>query len=120
MKRGDIVVVDFPYSDGSASKIRPALVILNDRENVRLRDTVIATITGNISRVSYPTQVLVDPNTAVGASSSLHGPSSVLCCHLYTIRQSLVISTIGYLSATLMQEVDESLRAALDLKPSGP
>lgn len=28
-KQGDIVLVDFPFSDGGGSKIRPSLVISN-------------------------------------------------------------------------------------------
>lgn len=121
MKRGDVVVVDFPYADGSASKVRPALIVQNDRDNARdnarLRDTIIALVTGNISRAQEPTQLLVDPNTTDGASSGLHGPSCVLGSHLYTLRQSLVMSTIGHLSDPLMVKVDACLRESLDVKP---
>jgi mRNA interferase MazF len=117
MKRGDVVVVDFPYADGSASKVRPALVVQSDRDNARLRDTIIALITGNISRSQEPTQLLVDPNTTDGVSSGLHGPSCVLGSHLYTLRQSLVMSTIGHLSDPLMDKIDDCLRAALDVQP---
>ncbi len=117
MKRGDVVVVDFPYSDGSASKIRPALVVQNDRDNARLRDTIVALITGNISRVHEPTQLLVDPQTTEGASSGLHGPSAVLCGHLYTMRQSRTATTIGHLADPLMDQVNKSHREALGTKP---
>ncbi len=115
MKRGDVVVVNFPYSDGSASKVRPALVVQNDADNARLRDTIMALITGNISRVAEPTQLLIDPNTPDGASSGLHGPSAVLCRHLYTVRQSLAMTTIGRLSDPLMGKVDECLKEAFDI-----
>jgi mRNA interferase MazF len=33
MKRGDVVLVDWPFSGGGSSKIRPALIIQNDRDN---------------------------------------------------------------------------------------
>lgn len=115
MKRGDVVLVDFPYTDGSASKVRPALVVQNDSDNARLRDTIMALITGNVRGVNEPTQLLVDPNTSDGTSSGLHGPSSVLCRHLYTVRQALVVSTIGHLSDPAMNEVNECLRKALDI-----
>ncbi|NOZ40306.1 MAG: type II toxin-antitoxin system PemK/MazF family toxin [Planctomycetes bacterium] len=115
MKRGEVVLVDFPYTDGSASKVRPALVVQNDRDNARLRDIVVALITGNTSRSHEPTQHLVDPNMPEGASSGLHGASSVLCRHLYTVRLSLVIRTIGYLPAVEMKAIDQCLKAALGL-----
>ena len=46
-RRGEVVLVDYPYSDGG-SKIRPALVVQNDRDNARLAKTVIVMITGNL------------------------------------------------------------------------
>jgi mRNA-degrading endonuclease toxin of MazEF toxin-antitoxin module len=32
-KRGDVVIIDFPFTDLPQSKPRPALVIQNDRDN---------------------------------------------------------------------------------------
>ena len=118
MNRGDIVVIDLPNSDGSPGKVRPALVVQNDSDNARLRDSIVALITGNITRVNEPTQTLVDPNTPEGQSSGLHGPSAVLCGHVYTIRQSRAIDTIGSLSDSLMGEIDECLKQAFALTDS--
>lgn len=33
VQRGDVVVVDFPYSDQTGSKLRPALVVQADALN---------------------------------------------------------------------------------------
>jgi mRNA interferase MazF len=76
--RGDVVVVDFPYSDGG-SKVRPALVVQNDRDNARLAKTVIALITGNLRPAGDPSHFLVDPAAPDGAGSGLRGPSPVSC-----------------------------------------
>jgi mRNA interferase MazF len=51
MNRGDVVILDHPYSDGSGSKVRPALVVQNDRDNHRLTNTIVVLNTGNISRI---------------------------------------------------------------------
>ena len=64
MKRGDVVILDHPYSDGSGSKVRPAFIVQNDRDNQRLTNTIVALITRNISRVGEPTQMLIDVTTA--------------------------------------------------------
>ncbi|CAN5368342.1 hypothetical protein BH10PLA2_BH10PLA2_11920 [soil metagenome] len=45
--RGDVVLVDFPFSTGAASKVRPALMGQNDRDNQRLQNTIIAHITSH-------------------------------------------------------------------------
>lgn len=113
MKRGDVVIVEFPFTDGGRGKNRPALVVQHDRDNRRLTNTVVAMISGNVRHASEPTQVIVDPNTPAGASSGLHGPSVIKCNNLFTIRQQDVQRIIGSLSAQMLAAVDDALRAAL-------
>jgi mRNA-degrading endonuclease toxin of MazEF toxin-antitoxin module len=38
--RGDVVLVDYPFTAGGA-KVRPALVVQNDRDNARMANTVV-------------------------------------------------------------------------------
>lgn len=87
MKRGDLVVVEFPYVDGRRGKNRPVLAIQNDRDNQRLTNSIVAMISGNLRHASEPTQLLIDPNHLEGASSGLRGRSIVKCDNLLTIRQ---------------------------------
>jgi mRNA interferase MazF len=54
IRRGDVVVVDFPFTDIGQSKFRPALVVQNDRDNQRIRKTIVAMITGNLRRPQPP------------------------------------------------------------------
>src|SRR5688572_2449132 len=96
--RGDIVVVSFPYSDGSGAKIRPSLVIQNDMDNKRLDNTVVAMITGNISHSHESTQLLIDPSTPEGQHSGLRGPSVVKCNVLVTVSQRTILRTLGHVS----------------------
>ena len=115
MKRGDVILVDFPCHDKPGSKIRPALVVQNDRDNQRLANTIIAMITGNVRYAADPTNLLVDPGQADGASSGLRGPSLVKCGNLFTVTQAKVIHTIGTLSLATMHQIDERLRVALGI-----
>ncbi len=110
--RGEVVVVDFPFTDGG-SKIRPALIVQTDRDNLRLAKTVIAMITGNLRRAGDPSHVLVDPAKPEGVGSGLRGPSLVSCNSLYTINQTAILQTLGRLSAALTQKVNDALKAAL-------
>ena len=38
--RGDVVLIDHPFSDSSGSKIRPVLVVQTDVRNAILADTI--------------------------------------------------------------------------------
>jgi mRNA interferase MazF len=107
---GDIVLVDFPFFHGVGTKVRPALVVQDDR--VPSANTIIAQITSNLSRTGR-TRVLVDPTKE--AATGLLVPSMIVGESLYTIHQSRVIKTIGSLSSPLMHQVDQCLKAALGL-----
>jgi mRNA interferase MazF len=104
------------YVQGGGGKKRPALIVQNDRDNSRLANTIVAMISGNIQRAGEATQLLVDPATAEGRSSGLHGPSVVNCVNLFTVVQTDVGRVIGRLSDALMAKVDQALRAALSLQ----
>lgn len=114
-QRGNIVLVSFPYSDGSGAKIRPALVVQNDADNQRLDNTVVAMITGNTAHAHEATQLLVDPATSDGLQSGLHGPSAVKCSVLATVNQRTILRSLGRLSPVAMQQIDHCLRIALEL-----
>src|SRR5260370_25117709 len=115
MNRGDVVIVQFQCQEKRGEKIRPAVVVQSDAENQRLANTILAMITGNLDDAGQPTTVLVDPGTPDGAGSGLNGPSLVKCYNLATVRQRRVLQVIGHLSNAVMQQVNQALKAALEL-----
>lgn len=90
VRRGDVVLVAFPYTDGTGGKVRPVLVVQGDSNNQRLRNTVVAMITRNTRRAGRePTQFLIDKEVGVV------DPSAVKCEYLYTVVQSDILRTVG-------------------------
>lgn len=115
-RRGDVVMVDHPFSDARGSKIRPMLVVQSDVRNRLLNHTVVAMLTTNLNFVgSDPTQVLVDITTPDGAGSGLNANSAIRCGNLFTLHENAILRKVGALSAVLMQQVDDGLKAALEL-----
>jgi mRNA interferase MazF len=115
IQRGDVVIIDWPFTSGAGSKPRPALVIQNDRDNARLVNVIVAMITSRTHRSGEPTQVLIDVSTPDGQRTGLHRASVVNCANLFTVEQTKILHTIGKLSAALTQQVDAALKAALEL-----
>ena len=115
MKRGDVVLADFPFQDVPGSKVRPAVVVQNDADNQALANTILAMITGNLADAGRATNVLVDPATADGAGSGLHGPSLIKCGNPATVRQQRILRVIGHLTGAVQQQVNRAVKAALEL-----
>jgi mRNA interferase MazF len=115
VNRGDVVLVDFPYSSGTGSKVRPALVIQNDIDNARLTNTILVQITGTTQRALEPTQVLVEVATPDGQLTGLKFDSVVNCVNIATVDQGKVVRTLGTMPPPLMLKVHEALKAALAL-----
>jgi len=53
VKQREIILINFPFSDLTGAKVRPALVISNNRYNQTSLDTVVLAITSNLSLHSY-------------------------------------------------------------------
>lgn len=117
VQRGDIVIVDFPYSNHTRSKIRPALVVQSDVWNQRIEDTILALITSSSRRrVGASTQYFIDVSTVEGLRTQLRFNSIIQCENLITYEQRLILRVIGSLSDIAMQQIDVCLKAALDIR----
>lgn len=103
--RGDIVLVPFPYTDLSAARVRPAVVVSSA---VIADDLIVAMVTGRAqnSRTDY---ALRD-----WTGAGLARPSWVRA-KLATLHERLVRFSPGRLSPRDMNAVDKRLRIALRL-----
>lgn len=116
VKRGDVVLVDFPFSAGGGAKVRPALIVQNDHDNRRLANTIIAQITSRTERaLQEATQLLILLSTEEGKQSGLKANSCINCLNLYTLHKQQVLKIIGSLPDASMSKVNDCLRASLDL-----
>ena len=72
VNRGDVVLLDHPFSTGAGSKVRPVLVVQGDRDNARLTSTIVAMITRTVHRVGQVnTQLLIDITTPEGHAAGV-------------------------------------------------
>jgi mRNA interferase MazF len=112
MNRGDVVEVDWPYSDLSGSKVRPAVVVQADDLYGLIDDTVLVQITS--TRRGIPgTEVEIDP--AVETASGLSRVCVANCLNVLTFDQSLVSRTVGVLSDAGVRQIEDCLKRVLEL-----
>jgi mRNA interferase MazF len=112
MNRGDVVEVDWPFSDLTGSKRRPAVVVQADYLNGLIDDTILVKITGR--RFGIPrTEVTIDP--AVETASGLSRVCYASCKDVLTRDQALILGTVGVLSDAIMNQIEDCLKAVLEL-----
>jgi mRNA interferase MazF len=112
MNRGDVVLVDWPFSDLTGSKLRPAIAVQADYLNALIDDTIYVKVTGH--RFGIPdTEVEIDP--AVEPLSGLLKLSYASCKDLLTRDQTLVHHVLGVLSDAIMRQIDDCLKKVLEL-----
>jgi len=117
VNRGDVVLVPIHFTSGSGSKIRPVLVVQSNRNNQRLHDTIVAVITSTTHRAAREaTQLFVDPASSDGFSTGLLHPSAITCERLHTVAQESIQRKIGDCPHALMLQIDDCLKAALDIR----
>jgi mRNA interferase MazF len=77
-----IVLIDFPFSDLSASKVRPALVVSNDNYNAQSLDAVALAISSNIAHSLYKVFIgaddLVEGTLPITSAIRVDKPFSIL------------------------------------------
>lgn len=117
VQRGDVVLLDYPYSSGGAAKVRPALVVQNDRDNQRLTNTIVVQITSVTRRALEPTQLLVEIVTPEGQQSGLRQDSVVNCVNILTMDKAKVLRRLGHLPDSVLPKVNTCLMTALGLVP---
>lgn len=116
ISRGDVVLVEFPFSSGAGQKLRPAVIVQSDRNNRRLSSTILAPITSNTKHSGEPTQVLIDIAAADGQLTGLLRPSAIKCENLATVETRLVRRKIGKLAPALLQRTEAALKSSLGLE----
>jgi mRNA interferase MazF len=102
-KRGDIVLVPFPFTDLSSSKRRPPLVVSPDNFNSQSQDLVVAAIT------SHDRTVTIEPSDCT--DGSLPRTSVVKLAKVFTIHSTLVIKKICALRSEKLTAVLADIRA---------
>lgn len=104
--RGDVVLVRFPFSDLSGSKVRPAIVVSTPHAS---QDFFVTPLTSKTDRLLTGEFVLGEwKNSGLNVASAVKRG-------LVTIHESLIVKSVGTLSLSDAGRVDDSLRGWLGI-----
>ncbi|MBI3599253.1 MAG: type II toxin-antitoxin system PemK/MazF family toxin [Nitrospinae bacterium] len=106
MTKGDIVLVKFPFTDLSGSKLRPALVLISGRS-----DVAVAFVTTNFKDIGE-NDLMLRPNSING----LKKDSLLKLNKIATLDLDLVMGKIGNLDESELRKVDKKLIDVFKIK----
>lgn len=101
LEAGDLVLVPFPFSDLSAAKSRPALVMSLGAHNHSSPDVMLCGVTSNLNNSAR--SVLVSDDDL--ESGRLPKPSRIKVDKIVTLQQSLVRKRVARVNAATMSRV---------------
>ena len=106
---GDVVLVPFPFTDQSASKKRPAVIISSDRYHERRPDVIVMAVTSQILRPAGAIgEVLISDWQGAGLPKA-----SLIKPVIATIEQGLIFRKLGSLQTGDAQAHRSPLRQVI-------
>jgi mRNA interferase MazF len=108
--KGKIVLLPFPFTDLTAAKLRPALVIYEGQE-----DVVVAFISSKVPSEVSEADVLVTKKDPGFKKSGLKVDSLIKLDKIATVLKDLVVGELGELGEESRREVNQKLRKMLEM-----
>ncbi|AFY91906.1 type II toxin-antitoxin system PemK/MazF family toxin [Chamaesiphon minutus] len=106
LAKGDVVLVPFPFTDLSQTKLRPAIVLYVQPEG---EDITLCFISSqNLERVSRD-ELIIDPEHPEFAQTGLKSKSKVRVSRIVTLEKQLIKRKLGSLGLQLIENVDRVL-----------
>ena len=112
-KRGQVVVVNVPFSNHSGSKPRPALIMSTEPFHRTLLDVIVCPICSQprFYRRPGPGDYPLRQWKAVG----LRYPSTVRISNILAVDKKIITRILGMISSADLERVENGLRQALGL-----
>lgn len=109
-KQGDILLIPIPFSDLTASKRRPVLVLSNSEYNYKTEDIIVVAITSNLQSKDY--SILFTNNDL--SEGSLKVTSCIRTDKIYTLSKYIVVKKIGRVKKEIIDKVIKQLNVLLN------
>ena len=115
VSRGSIVLIRYPFSDLSAIKVRPALILTPNNLLARIDDVLCLFISSVHIDNMLPTDLVIDSAHPSFKSTGLKKRSTFRTHKLALLHKALVLRAIGKADGKLMEQLEERIKIAIGL-----
>lgn len=117
MRRGEIVLVKFPFTDLSTTKVRPALVISSNKYNRKGEDAIFICIS-SLPKKKKKTDISIKSSDNGFLSTGLKKNSVFRTDKIVILKKSLAVRKLGEVPQDILQEISSNLADILGLSLS--
>lgn len=108
--KGKIILVPFPFTDLTAAKLRPALVVYEGE-----KDAVVAFISSKIPSELSDVDILINENHPGFKRAGLKVDSVIKLDKIATVLKDLIVGELGELDEDLRKEVNHKLKKIMEI-----
>jgi len=105
IEQRELILLDYPFSDLEATKVRPAVVVSNNAYNRKFQDMIIVPLTTNLSLREHSIS-LVQENLEEGW---LIKESRIKVDRIMSVEQSLIRKVIGKVQNGVLTDITTAL-----------
>ena len=110
-RQGDVVLIPFPFTDLSSTKVRPAILVSVDPQHNDVVVAFISSVTANL----HTHDVLLKDKDHDFTATGLKKTSVFKMDKLLTIASILILRRLGHVNPSLQRQLDNALKTALGL-----
>lgn len=114
-KKSSVVLVRFPFTDLSDSKVRPAVILTPTQFLIDSEDVLCAFISSSLPDPLLETDIIISSNQSDFRKTGLKRTSVLRTHKLVLLSKKLIYSKLGDLSPALEKKMHAKLAIALGL-----
>jgi len=105
IRQKEIVLLPYPFSDLEGKKVRPAVILSNDKFNEKSDDCIAVPLTSVLKEEPYS----INLNQEDLTSGKLIKPSRVRADKIFTVEKRLIIMKIGVIANQAFGKIKSEL-----------
>jgi len=117
VKRGSVVLVRYPFTDLTSTKVRPAVVFTPDWLLPKVDEVICLFVSSVMPQELLPTDFVFEKEHVLFSASGLKKRSVFRAHKLAVLHRSLVLRILGELEIEIMREIEKRVQIALGIRP---
>jgi len=106
LRKGDVVLVPFPFTDLSQTKLRPAIVLWVDSNE---SDVTLCFVSSQNLDFLQLGEILLDPSQPEFAATKLKHASKIRVARIVALERLLITRRLGHLETYYLQQLNTQM-----------